>query len=127
MATKIIPVVCPNCGGQIHLEEGPKQFFCTYCGTQLMLDTNEKRFSFTKHVINEAKMIEAEGRSKAMVIDAKERARVERMRARNDRIRARSDYQARQMDYAIRCMKWLVIMILVSMLSMFVFSFATKS
>lgn len=112
MATKLIPLVCPNCGGEIHIAEGTKQFYCSYCGTQLLLDTEEKSFFFTKHVINEAKMIEAQGRSRAMVIDAKERARIDRMQARNDRIRARSDSQSKTVETMIRLMKWELLLIL---------------
>ncbi|MCR4673352.1 MAG: zinc ribbon domain-containing protein [Lachnospiraceae bacterium] len=48
MATKLISVVCPNCGATLDMEEGRKQIFCSYCGSKVMLD-NENEYVY-RHI-----------------------------------------------------------------------------
>ena len=38
MATKLIPLVCPRCGGALQIPEDADKVFCTYCGTQIIVD-----------------------------------------------------------------------------------------
>ena len=35
---KIITMKCPHCGGQLEIEEGKKQIFCSHCGSKLLID-----------------------------------------------------------------------------------------
>lgn len=57
MAIKLISMKCPECGANLEVEEGRKQFYCSYCGSKIMLqDDNE----YTYHHIDEAEVKRAE-------------------------------------------------------------------
>jgi DNA-directed RNA polymerase subunit RPC12/RpoP len=53
---KIIPLKCPECGADINIEDGVKQFYCSHCGTRLTID-DETKTVIIRH-IDEAKIKE---------------------------------------------------------------------
>lgn len=52
MAVKLVPIVCPKCGGQIQVPPDRPTCFCTYCGTQIMLDDGSQTINI--HNFDEA-------------------------------------------------------------------------
>lgn len=55
---EMIPIVCPRCGGSIHVPVGRKTCFCTYCGSQLYANDGSTIVEY--RVIDEARIREAE-------------------------------------------------------------------
>ena len=39
----LIALKCPNCGGDVELDENMSQGFCVYCGTKLLNDSDSKK------------------------------------------------------------------------------------
>lgn len=61
MAVKFISIKCPECGAKLDVEEGRKEFFCTYCGTKIIMQ-NDNEYIYRK--IDEAKIKRAEADEK---------------------------------------------------------------
>lgn len=56
---RLVELKCPSCGADLQIEEGREFCFCTYCGAKAVLDG-----SITTHIIDEAKIREAEAMEK---------------------------------------------------------------
>ena len=54
MSVKLVPYVCPNCGGQVQIPEGTTTCFCTFCGTQIAVDDGSQTFHV--HTYDEAEI-----------------------------------------------------------------------
>jgi uncharacterized membrane protein YvbJ len=64
MAIKMIPVTCPNCGGQLEAHVTDDFFFCRYCGSKIILNDDSVRTininkKVEKHVRDDARIEEA--------------------------------------------------------------------
>ncbi|MBR5179223.1 MAG: zinc ribbon domain-containing protein [Lachnospiraceae bacterium] len=47
MAIAVNVVKCPNCGANLHFEEGREKIFCSYCGTPIIVtNENEKIYRY---------------------------------------------------------------------------------
>lgn len=58
---KSFTIKCPECGGNVVLEEGHDTCFCTYCGAQIALEyPNSKHVTVKK--VDEARIVEAEAK-----------------------------------------------------------------
>lgn len=65
MAIKFIAIKCPECGASLDIEKGRKTMFCSYCGHKIMMvDENEYRYIVTHRYIDDAKIKEAEEKTK---------------------------------------------------------------
>ena len=67
---KLVELKCPNCGASFQADVDQEVCFCTYCGTKSMIDNG------TIHIIDEAKIREAEANEKVKLAEI-EKARVE--------------------------------------------------
>lgn len=47
--TKMIPLVCPNCGAKLDVKDGTQTCFCTYCGTKILISDDSNK-TYTKNV-----------------------------------------------------------------------------
>lgn len=51
MSAKIIPMVCPKCGGAINFtDKGPGVYKCPYCDTPIYFDDGVKRSEHTENI-----------------------------------------------------------------------------
>lgn len=62
---KMVPLICPQCGAELEIEEDRDTCFCTYCGTKLLVeDPNKYTFNHNvnirKSVRDETKIAEVE-------------------------------------------------------------------
>ena len=59
---KVLEIHCPNCGGNIKLDDNSKRnhCFCLYCGQQIILDDEVKRTEHTEITRDEARIKEAD-------------------------------------------------------------------
>lgn len=71
MAVRLVPLVCPSCGGRIQVPEGTKSCYCMYCGTQIAIDDG----SIHLHTYDEAaiKRVELENQERLAELAALER------------------------------------------------------
>lgn len=60
MAVKLVPIVCPKCGGQIQVPPDRPTCFCTYCGTQIMLDDGSQTINIHNYDEADLKRVELE-------------------------------------------------------------------
>ena len=81
MAISFIKLECPKCGANLSVEEGHKQFFCSYCGAKILLDNDNE---FVIRHIDEAdvKRVEYERVVKLRELDIEQQAAEERKQAR---------------------------------------------
>lgn len=77
---KLIKLKCSNCGAELQIDMEGKQAFCSYCGSRLLID--DDTIHITKHIVDEARLKEAEVRLKEL-----EYAHEREMRAREREFR----------------------------------------
>lgn len=83
MSIKANVVKCPQCGADLPVEEGKKQFFCSYCGTKVII-TNENEHIY--HHVNEtgvkfAEAVQKIGLKKVELAEKKFEANEKRLEA----------------------------------------------
>lgn len=84
MAIEVMQMKCPNCNGELTVERGRKECFCSYCGTKLVIvDNNE----YTVRTVDEA---------------AIEQAKTEQLR-----IEREAEARRRNDEDGMKFMKWL--------------------
>ncbi len=74
---RIVELKCPNCGATIQVDEDRDFCFCSYCGTKSMIDNG------TIHIIDEAKIREAEAFEKVRIAEAEAKLQAERDKQNN--------------------------------------------
>lgn len=83
MAIEVMQMKCPNCNGELTVERGRKECFCSYCGTKLVIvDNNE----YTVRTVDEA---------------AIEQAKTEQLR-----IEREAEDKKRSDENGMKAMKW---------------------
>ena len=61
---------CPHCGAGLEAAPGSRECICSYCGSRVVLDDNSS-IHITKHIIDEARLKEAEIRLKELEMQQK--------------------------------------------------------
>lgn len=74
---RLMELKCPNCGVSIQVDEERDFCFCSYCGTKCAIDNG------TIHIIDEAKIREAEAMEKVRLAENQTRLEVEKQKEDN--------------------------------------------
>ena len=61
---EMINLQCKNCGAELEVDAGKERMFCPYCGTKILL--RDESIKVTKHIVDEARLKEAEIRLREM-------------------------------------------------------------
>ena len=99
MVMKLVPFVCPSCGGQIQVPPDRKTCFCTYCGTQIALDDGTQTINI--HHFDEAELRRIE-------LEAEETKRLDEAQER---------YEAQRKVWRIAIFAWLVVITVLMVVS----------
>ena len=75
---KLVNLRCENCGAELEIDLEKNQAFCSYCGSKHMLQDDSVRI--TKHIIDEARLKEAELRMKELEYAHEKELREETLR-----------------------------------------------
>lgn len=50
MPVKLIPLTCPNCGGQLEMPVEAEDFYCQYCGTHIYTDDGSTKLNISANI-----------------------------------------------------------------------------
>ena len=78
---KLIELKCPNCGAPTQVDMSRAFCFCQYCGTKMLIDKETIHIKDTKHIIDEAKIREAEALERIKTTEAFVELEKERQKA----------------------------------------------
>lgn len=82
MSLKLVPMICPECGGQIQIPPDIDTAYCTYCGTKIFVDDGSKTIHIHNYDEAELRRIEIEEqRRKEEKAEREERERQARIEA----------------------------------------------
>ena len=73
---QLVELKCLNCGATLQVEADRNVCFCTYCGTKAVLNDG----SVTTHIIDEAKIREAEALEAIKIREMELEAEIERLK-----------------------------------------------
>ena len=57
MTVSVIPVICPQCGANLNIENGREYAFCSYCGAKILINNDNVHVYRT---VDEASIMKAE-------------------------------------------------------------------
>ena len=101
---KLVELSCPSCGASIQVGADRKECFCSFCGAKAILDDG----SVTTHIIDEAKIREAE---------ANEKIKLKEAELELERLNNLKEKETMKMAIILNACIWGVLIILVAILA----------
>ena len=85
---KLIAFTCSNCGAALETDPEKKMAFCPFCGAKLLID--DESIKITQHIVDEARLKEAEVRLRELEYQRERELREETIRQEQKKARVLS-------------------------------------